>query len=210
MADEETSTATDTPHISPETQDYYEFTKAGLTQDEVTQYEATLAPHLADGTLTQDEIYQAKTDAEATHDAMLHAHNLQHEQGVHAEEGDFATAQSNSQDAGWFLKVADEHGGEAAHPTIDAQQDHQYTESQNLSIANSQAQSANADASTAVAYANVGDVDHAAQYHDSALDHADAAADHGTAGDHGAVGSESHTDTTTPAAETSGETTVEA
>jgi hypothetical protein len=200
MADTNSS---DAAAIPTDVTDYLENTRVVLSSDEATQFEAVLAPHVADGTLDENQVYEAKLDAEATHDAMERAHESQHEQALAAENGDYAAARDHASDAAWDLRVADEHGGEAAHPTIDAQQYQEGHEIMALDSAAWEQSTAAGYEHDAQANAAVGDYDHAAASADVAAAHVDTATSYADAGDHG--GSVA----TTGAAESAGATTAE-
>ncbi len=197
------SNSSDAAAIPTDVTDYLDLTKAGLSSDEATQFEAVLAPHIADGSLDDMQVFEAKMDAEASHDAMERAHESQHEQALAAESGDYAAAREHANDAAWDLRVADEHGGEAAHPTIDAQQYQEQHEVASLDSAAWEQSTAAVYEHDAQANAAVGDYDHAAASADVAAAHVDTAASYADAGDHaGSIA-------TTGAAESAGATTAE-
>lgn len=200
MADTNSSDAVSIPN---DVTDYLELTKAGLSNDEAAQFEAVLAPHVTDGSLDENQVFDAKMDAEAAHDAMERAHESQHEQALAVESGDYAAARDHASDAAWDLKVADDHGGEASHPTIDAQQYQEGHEVMALDSAAWEQSTAAEYAHDAQANAAVGDYDHAAASADVAASHADTATSYADAGDHG--GSVA----TSGSAESAGATTAE-
>ena len=200
MAD---TTSSDASVIPGDVTDYLELTKAGLSSDEATQFEAVLAPHIADGSLDENQVFDAKMDAEAAHDAMERAHDAQHEQALAVERGDFEAAHEHANDAAWDLRVADEHGGEAAHPTIDAQQYEQQHEVASLDSAAWEQSTAAVYEHDAQANAAVGDYDHAAASADVAAAHIDTAASYADTGDHGG------SIATSGSAESAGATTAE-
>ena len=202
MAD--TDSGTNPAALSDDVTTYLDLTKAGLSSDEATQFEAVLAPHIADGTLNEDQIFEAKMDSESAHDAIESAHAAQHEQALAAERGDFDAARDHASDAAWDLKVADDHGAEAAHPTIDAQQYQEQHEVAALDSAAWEQSTAASYAHDAEASAAVGDYDHAAASADVAVGHAETAASYGDAGDHGGSVAAS-----AGPAESAGETTAE-
>ena len=201
MADD---TTTDAPPIPDSVQDALDLTKAGMTHDEQVQLEATLAPHLADGTLNESEIFHAQMDADAAHDAYEHAKTEQHEEAIAASAGDVAGAHDHGINAGYDLQHVEDVGGAAAHPTIDALEDKQDHSNQQLAEADWAAQTAHAYAADASANAASGHYDNAAASADTAAAHHDDAVDH--------TADAGHSDTSSvaepaAAAETSGEMT---
>ena len=201
MADDQTST--DAPPIPSDVQWALDETKAGLTKDEATQLDVTLAPQVADGTLNETQIYEAKLDAVAAHDHIERATEAQHEQAHNAEAGNLTGARDNASNAEWELREADNLGAGAAHPTIDAQQDQQHHETVALDSGAWEQSTAAGYQADAAAHAAVGDFDHATASADVADSHAQVATDYAAAGDHGASAA------APAAAETSGETTAE-
>lgn len=184
-------------------QDALDLETAGLSKEEAEQVTVTLADELAAGTLTEDEIYDAKLDAQAADDALDSAREARHEQAEAVEAGDFARAGELARNAEYDLKVADELGAEASHPTIDAQLDRQYDETQALASARTESETAAVYADDAAAHAAVGDYSHADQSAATAEAHADSAVVHADAGDAG--GSYAASATTDVAADTTTE-----
>jgi hypothetical protein len=184
-------------------QDVLDLERAGLSKDEDDQVTVMLADHLADGTLTEEEIFEAKADSQAAEDALESARETRHEQAEAVESGDFAQAEALSHDAEYDLALANDHGAEASHPTIDAQQDRQYDETQALESARAEEATAAVYAEDAAAHAAVGDYAHADQSAAIASSHADSAVVHADAGDAG--GSYATASTTDVAADTTTE-----
>ncbi len=166
-------------------QDALDLEVAGLSKEEAEQVTVTVADDLAAGTLTEEEIFDAKLDAQAADDALESAREARHEQAVAVESGDYEKAEEMAKLAEYDLKEADDRGAEAAHPTIDAQQDTQYDEVKALENASDEQETANMNADSAASYAAEGDYAHAEQYADTAASHADAADAHADAGDAG-------------------------
>ena len=203
------TTTTETPLVPDEVQQTLDMTKAGLTRDEAVQFEATLAPKLADGTIEADDIFDAQFDAVAAHDSYEHAKSEQHEEALAASAGDYAKAAEHAVNAGYDLHRVDDLGGAAAHPTIDALEDKQDHSVQSLGYAAWQAATAQEYAADASANAATGHYDAAATSADTAAaHHDDAAASASDAGHHTDSSSSAEAEPAS-AAETSGETTSE-
>jgi hypothetical protein len=204
MADD---TTTDAPPIPDSVQEALDLAKAASTHDEATQLDATLAPKVADGTLNEADVYHAQADAVAAHDAWEHAKSLQHEEAIAASAGDVAHAIDLGINAGYDLQLAEDKGGAAAHPTIDALEDKQDHSVHELVHAQWEGATAHEYAADASGNAASGNYDNAAASGDTAAAHHDASMDH--------IADAGHSDTSSVAAaepaaasETSGETTV--
>ncbi len=166
-------------------QDALDLEVAGLSKTEAEQVTVTVADDLAAGTLTEMEIFDAKLDAQAADDALESARETRLEQAQAVESGDFEKAEDLARVAEYDLKEADERGAEAAHPTIDAQQDRQYDEVRALENASDNQETAVAYADAAADYAAEGDFAHADQLAASADAHAETAVSQADAGDAG-------------------------
>jgi hypothetical protein len=178
MADD--TITSDAPPISETVQNAMDMTKAGLTHDESLQLEATLAPHIADGTLDESQIFHAKLDAETAHDAWEHAKDEQHQQTLAADSGNLAAAHELGVHAGYDLQKAEDAGGASVHPTIEALEDKQDHSNQQLSSAQWEASISHGYADNANANAASGNFDNAAASAETAAAHHDNAVDHAT------------------------------
>ncbi len=156
-------------------QDALELEIAGLSKEEAEQVTVTVADDLAAGTLTDMDIFDAKLDAQAADDALDRVDEARHEQAIAVEAGDYEKAEDMARLAEYDLKVADERGAEAAHPTIEAQQDNQYDDVRALENASDNQETATTYANDAAAYAADGDFAHADQLAATADAHAETA-----------------------------------
>lgn len=181
MAEELNAAAT----LSDSMQYDVDIARASLNHDEQVQFDAAVAAHAADGTLDDNAIFHAQQDALQSQASLDHARETQHEQAEAAERGDLRAARELSHDAEYDLRVAEDHGADAAHPTLDAQQDHQYADTQALDHGAREQDTAAVYQADADAHAASGDLAHAAYAEDAAIAHADTAAYDAGAGDHG-------------------------
>jgi len=182
---------------------------AGMGTHAAEEVSVTLAEHIEDGTLTHDEIIDAWHDATTAEADQQHAHDLEHDQAVAADHGDYAHAEAMSSEAAQALHDAADHsqGAPDAQQQVEVQAHQDDAEQQALSNAGWEQASAVDDAHSAAAYAASGDEHAAENYASHADDHASSASDYGHEGDHGGTYDTSHSSDT--AAESGGETTSE-
>lgn len=120
-------------------------------------------------------------DSQQAEQARSDAEYYQGEQAKAAEAGDWETAKDFADKAEYSMQEVQDHGGDvAASEIIDAQHD-----SANLDWAEYHQEIADDNAVTAASYAESGDMDHAAQYAETATNEGSVAADYGATADQG-------------------------
>ena len=130
-------------------------------------------------------------DAQTAEGARTDAESHQTEQARAADAGDWDTARNEAQQAEYSMQEVQDHGGNVdAAEVIQAQHD-----DANLGWAEYHQEIADDNAATATAYAETGDVDHAAQYGDIAANQGATAAEYGGAADQGGVYADHTVDT---------------
>ncbi len=157
------------------------------TDDAIAAGDYEAASHLRDS--AEDEAWTAGDSS------MLHGSDSVHlesaardqqdvayyerEEATHAQAGDYEAARDDASNAEFATKSADWEAGGADHSAQAAD------EYQHMDSAVFQEQWATEDASTAASYAADGDLEHEAQYAESAAEHQEAADYQGDLGEHG-------------------------
>lgn len=130
-------------------------------------------------------------DSQIAEDKREEAETYQAEQAKAADAGDWDTAKDYADKAEYAMQEVQDHGGDvAASEVIEAQQD-----SANLEWADYHQEIADDNAVTAASYAETGDMDHAAQYAETASSEATVAADYGAVADQGGAYADHTVDT---------------
>ena len=152
---------------------------------ELTNTEHAQAMHIIEGLDSSEPsnfmqpAENAVDDAQLAQRSQTEAANLQHEQGLAVERGDYAEARDLADRAEHMFSVSEAHGRDSDTHIVQAQHDQE-----SLGTADWQQQIAADSAAAASSYAQAGDMDHATTYAHDAAQHADSAGYHASQADH--------------------------
>jgi hypothetical protein len=130
-------------------------------------------------------------DAQVAEGARDDATQLQTEQAQAVADGDWDRAHDLAQQADYSMQEVRDHGGDVAQAEMDQNSD----DLANTSWAEYHQEIADDNATTAAAYAETGDADHAAQYGEVAADQGATAAEYGGMADQGGTYADHSVDT---------------
>jgi len=177
---------------------------------ELNTVEHAQAMHIIDGLDGSEpsnfaqQAEQAVDDAQIAQRSQTEAANLQHEQDLAVERGDYSEARELADRAEQMFTVSEAHGRDSDTHIVQAQHDQE-----SLGTADWQQQTAADDAAAASSYAQAGDMDHAATYAHDAVEHADSADYHGNEADHDSTSSAATSHDDSSSSSVSADTTSE-